>query len=441
LALCLLMVSGVSGRALADPEEGDCALDQVIVELKPGKKITQINDLYGAPATKAKKFKGDGNVYLLELPADNSGAEATAEKIRKKEKAKGVLHAEANHVIQSHEGLGRFRARGVSDVAPSPQEYAASALNLSTAHAISQGEGTTVAVLDTGVQFDHPALQANFAGVSRYDFVDDDADPSDHPVGLDANANGLDDELVGHGTHVAGIVHQVAPDAKIMPLRVLNTEGCGDVFHIAEAVSYAQNNGAHVINLSLGSLYRSKLLQEVIQDAIKSDVVVAAAAGNDDSYTQVFPAADSGGRAAADGIVAVTALDENEQKWVEKDEGGVIIGGANYGIWVDIAAPGDDIRSAFPVSKYAYWSGTSMATPFVAGQAALIRADDDSLDPVGVEEKIHCSARQLDLHDPVYGPLLGAGHADVGASLSLGACPGKKKAGGPTGSAHKMGGR
>jgi subtilisin family serine protease len=95
---------------------------------------------------------------------------------------------------------------------------------------------------------------------------------------------------------------------------------------------------------------------------------------------------------------------------------------ANYGSWVDIAAPGEGIRSAFPVSVYANWSGTSMATPFVSGQAALIHSVYGSLKPAGVEEKIRCSARSLLTTDPVYAAVLGAGRADVDDSLAPGDC-------------------
>ena len=95
---------------------------------------------------------------------------------------------------------------------------------------------------------------------------------------------------------------------------------------------------------------------------------------------------------------------------------------ANYGGWIDIAAPGENIRSAFPLSVYASWSGTSMATPFVSGQAALIHAVDASLDPADVEERIRCSARSLLLTDPIYATMLGKGQADAGASLAPGVC-------------------
>jgi thermitase len=323
-----------------------------------------------------------------------------------------LLYAEPNFFAQSPEGGGRHKAFGVSDVAPTSDEYAAQALRLEPAHSISQGEGTTVAVVDTGAQLDHPALSANFKRVNRYDFVGNDTDPSDRPVGKDADCDGDKDEMVGHGTHVAGIVDITAPEAKIMPLRVLDTEGYGNVFTIAKAVYFAEQNRADVINLSLGSPSRSKLLQEVIEDATANGVVVAAAAGNSNSLLAHYPAAGNGVAASADGLVAVTSVNMYEQKSYF----------ANYGTWVDIVAPGEGIRSAFPVSKYAYWSGTSMATPFVSGQAALIHAVYGSLDPAGVEEKIRSSARSLLATDPLYAAMLGAGRADVCNSLSAPDC-------------------
>jgi thermitase len=234
-----------------------------------------------------------------------------------------------------------------------------------------------------------------------------DRNPTERPVGLDEDGDGLKDELVGHGTHVAGIVDLVAPAAKIMPLKVLDSEGHGDIFTIAKAISYAKSKRANVINLSLGSSHRSAMLQEVIEDTIKNDVVVAAAAGNSNSSRPHYPAAENGNAASADGLVAVTAVDMYAKKSAY----------ANYGLWVDIAAPGNGIRSAFPVSMYANWSGTSMATPFISGQAALIHAVYSSLDPAYVERKVRNSAQSLTLQNPTYVAMLGTGEANACASL------------------------
>jgi subtilisin family serine protease len=409
LAFCLLILSGAASRAQADCGLGSFVPRQVIVKLNPilGATVGQINATYGS--TTLEPFPGSTNVYLLELPT-GSGVTDTVKQMVNDPR---LLYAEPNFFAQSPEGGARHRAWGDSDVAPTSQEYATQALGLVSAHAISQGKSTRVAVLDTGAQLDHPALKANFKDAWRYDFVEGDENPSDLPVGRDADCDGDKDEMVGHGTHVAGIVDITAPAAKIMPLRVLDTEGYGDVFTIAKAIYFAAHNRADVINLSLGSPSRSKLLQEVIKDTTTNGVLVAAAAGNSNSSVAHYPAAGNGVAASADGLVAVTSVNMYDQK---SDF-------ANYGTWVDIAAPGESIRSAFPVSKYAYWSGTSMATPFVSGQAALIHAVYGSLDPAGVENRIRGSARSLLATDPIYAAMLGAGRADVCASLSPDACP------------------
>jgi thermitase len=411
LALCLLMLLGVAGNAQADcAPPGPFVPSQVIVKLQRGATVEQINATYGS--TTLEQFHGSKNTYLLGLPAGSDVLE-TVKQIASDPR---LLYAEPNFFSQSPEqspkGGARHHAWGVSSVAPTSDDYAAKALGLKSAHDISQGEGTEIAVLDTGAQLDHPALTDNFEGVKRYDFVDNDKNPSERPVGKDADCDGEEDEMLGHGTHVSGIVDITAPAAKIMPLRVLDTEGYGNVFTIAKAVSFATNNGADVINLSLGSPSKSRLLQEVIKGATANGVLVAAAAGNSNSTVPQYPAAGDGLAASADGLVAVTSVSQYDKK---SDF-------ANYGTWVDIAAPGEGIRSAFPVSVYAYWSGTSMATPFVSGQAALIHAVYGSLKPAGVENKIRCSARSLITTDPVYAAFLGAGRADVDDSLASGKC-------------------
>jgi len=381
---------------------------QVIVKLDPtvGATVQKINSAYGT--TTLETFPGSTNIYLLRLPTSSS----VTETVNQMAKDLRLLYAEPNFFSQTPEGGARHNAWGASDVAPTSDEYAIKVLGLESAHKISRGEYTKVAVLDTGAQLDHPALIDNFEDAGRYDFVEDDRNPSDRPLGKDTDCDGDKDEMVGHGTHVAGIVDITAPAAKIMPLRVLDTEGYGNVFTIAKAVYFAQHNRADVINLSLGSPSRSKLLQQVIKDATANGVLVAAAAGNSNSLVAEYPAAGNGVAASADGLVAVTSVNMYDQK---SDF-------ANYGTWVDIAAPGESIRSAFPVSKYAYWSGTSMATPFVSGQGALIHAVYGKLDPAGVEKRIRCSAKSLLATDPVYAAMMGAGRDDVGASIPAGAC-------------------
>jgi thermitase len=410
LSLCLLaLLAAGSGQAHALGE--DYRTGQVIVKLNPiiGATIEEINAEYGS--TTLDGYFSNKDIYLLRTPS-NKDAETFAQDLANDVQNR-VLYAEPNFIAETAEGDARMRARGISASSVSPGQYPQKDLDknlgLSCAAGISQGGGIRVAVLDTGAQLDHPALETNFKDVKRYDFVDNDKNPSDRPVGLDDDGDGLEDQLVGHGTHVAGIVDLVAPAAKIMPLRVLNSEGYGDVFTVSKAISFAQHNGAHVINLSLGTARQSKLLRETVENATQNGVVVAASAGNSNTNVAHYPAAGNGIVASVDGLLAVTSVDIDQKKSRF----------ANYGSWVDIAAPGEDIRSAFPIDKYANWSGTSMSTPFVSGQAALIRNYYGSITPAGIEAKIRESARSLLLRDPVYGGMLGAGHAEVCASLQV----------------------
>jgi subtilisin family serine protease len=403
LTLCLLVLLGAAGSAQALVEGEDFETGQVVVKLNPtsGSTLEEINADYGF--TTLDKLPGSRGIYLLKEPAGSD----TEEVVRRLENDPRLVFAEPNFVAETYEGDSRHYAWGISITEGSSEQYSTAMLNLPCAAALSLGQNTTVAVLDTGAQLDHPDLDENFEGVARYDFVDNDRNPTERVVGLDEDGDGLKDELMGHGTHVAGIVDQVAPSAKIMPLRVLNSEGRGNAFTVAKAVSYAKSNRANVINLSLGSSSRSAALQEVIKDAIESGVVVAAAAGNSNSTVPHYPAAGNGTAAYADGLVAVTSVDMYDKK---SDF-------ANYGLWVDVAAPGNAIRSTFPISVYANWSGTSMATPFVSGQAALIHALYGSLNPAGVEKQIRNSAQPLTVNNPQYVGMLGAGRVDLCASL------------------------
>jgi thermitase len=423
LALCLLLLSGTADRAQALPAVGSFVPGEIIIKLTPDapidKSLTLIKNSYNAQVKESFLDSANTGIYLLEITDGSSTKDKLDEIIGAH---LGIIeYAEPNFFAEAPEAAARHRAFPTNDAVPTDDRYsqfpyAASALNLSSAHAISKGEGTTVAVVDTGAQLGHPALKANFNGVARRDFVDNDNDPSEPsfaPDGVSRN-----NEVVGHGTHVAGIVDLVAPEAKIMPLRVLDREGYGTSFHIAEAISFADSNGADVINLSLGmpdptllGLAPPKLLREKVVEAIRDGAVVVAAAGNYNNFVPTYPAARGTTADDRDGLLAVTSVNREERK---SDF-------ANWGSWVDIAAPGENILSTYPVSRYAYWSGTSMATPFVAGQAALIR-DVCSLDAAGVEVQIRRSARSLVGKDIKYGAMMGAGRTDVGTSLAT-TCP------------------
>ena len=268
-------------------------------------------------------------------------------------------------------------------------------LGLDEAHAIGRGAGVRVAILDTGIDRTHPALAGSIVG--GWDFVDEDPDPTDSADGIDDDGDGVVDEALGHGTHVAGIVHLTAPGAELLVARVLSSEGHGDMIDVARAIRWAVAHGARVINLSLGSLTRSDAVQLALAEAADVGVVCVAAAGNSGSNTPVeFPASSRF-------TVAVAALDVQ----------GLPAAFTSYGDFVEISAPGTAIRSTFTGGGYALWSGTSMAAPFVSGGFALLIPLHPEWSEKRLEDRLRATARTIDL----YQGLLGAGALDLGAAL------------------------
>jgi thermitase len=214
--------------------------------------------------------------------------------------------------------------------------------------------GQEIAVLDTGVDYNHPDLDGKV--IRGYDFVQNDNYP------MDQN---------GHGTHVAGIaaaetnnatgIAGMAPNTKILAVRVLDANGSGSLADIADGIRYAADSGAEVINLSLGCNCDTQTLENAVNYAYNKGSVIVAAAGNDGVSTTFEPASYSV-------VIAVGAVDSNNQK----------ASFSNWGTWVDVMAPGVDIASTYPNNGYVYLSGTSMASPYVAGQAALLKGQGKS---------------------------------------------------------------
>jgi subtilisin family serine protease len=317
------------------------------------------------------------------------GAAATHDVIDALALEPAVLNAEANAIHSAPEAR-RNTAWAIGTPAAYTAQWAPQALHLEQAHALSRGAGVRVAVLDSGIDAAHPA----FAGrlVPGYDFVDGDVDPSE--VFAPGSVS------FGHGTHVAGLVALAAPAARIMPLRVLDAQGQGNAWVLAEAMLHAvdpdrnpaTDDGAQVINLSLGSTNRTDLFNAIAQlsacslpaptdpentftdpgynadrqrcDAFGGAVVIAAAGNDASKQVKQYPAAEG-----AYGLLPVTASNAQRQ----------LAPFANFGSWVDVAAPGDGITSAMVGGGWATWSGTSMAAPLAAGVAALLKSSEPKL--------------------------------------------------------------
>jgi len=270
------------------------------------------------------------------------------------------------------------------------EQWALDMAHADQAWAISAGSSRViVAVIDTGIGEDHEDLRANMwvnSGEKADNGVDDDNNGYiDDISGWDfhGNDNNPDDETgaqnPGHGTHCSGIIGAVcgnnhgicgiSPHVSLMPLRFLGKDGSGDLFASTQAIEYAVKNGAHIISASWGAVIPESTAQPII-DAIKKaeekGVIFVAAAANDgksNDHVDVYPA-----NTQTPNMISVAASNSSDQKpaW------------SNFGRKVDIAAPGENIISTIP-GGYKKLSGTSMATPFVAGLVALMKSIDLSL--------------------------------------------------------------
>ena len=204
-----------------------------------------------------------------------------------------------------------------------------------------------VAILDTGVDLSHPDLQGKV--VASVNFSD----------------SSTVNDLNGHGTHLAGIVGAATNNSQgvaglgynttVMNVKVMGDNGTGGYSWVAQGVVWAADHGAKVINMSLGAEFGSSTLEDAINYAWGKGVVVVAAAGNNASSTPFYPA-------AYPNVIAVASTDYNDH----------LVSSSDYGDWVDVAAPGASIWSTLPNDRYDSRSGTSMASPHVAGLAGLV---------------------------------------------------------------------
>lgn len=227
-----------------------------------------------------------------------------------------------------------------------------------------------IAILDTGIDQNHEDLSGKILANKNF-----------------TRSSTVDDKY-GHGTHVAGIAAAATNNAKgvagvgfnssLMNVKVLGDNGSGFLSWVASGITYAADNGAKVINMSLGSTSSASTLENAVNYAWGKGVVIVAAAGNNNTSTLFYPAAYTN-------VIAVAATDSNDSK----------ASFSNYGSWVDIAAPGKDIFSTMPnhsnrigIKNYGYLSGTSMASPYVAGVAALVAAKFPALTNTDIRNKI-----------------------------------------------------
>jgi hypothetical protein len=216
------------------------------------------------------------------------------------------------------------------------------------------GRNVIVAVVDTGLDLSHPVLSGHLTPPGTwYDFLGKDTDPSDVPTASNA--------LYGHGTAVADLILQVAPEARILPVRALNADGEGTVADLAAGIDWAVRQGAQVINVSAVSSVDNDLTQAIARAADRG-VYVTLAAGNEGDKKVSFPARNTT-KASRLGQYAINAGAVNSDA--------TLASWSNYGNALELTAPGVDLATALPGGNYALVSGTSFATPVLSGALAL----------------------------------------------------------------------
>lgn len=359
--------------------------NRVVIKYKNGSSDSAIRSLHQRFALSTVRDVSALGMGVLGLPAN-----LTAEKaIAKLQGHPAVDFVEPDYVFtlpkqRQVAAVRKLKGIGLADGSLLSDEWGMRKIGMPAVWPVNGGSASViVAVVDTGVDLVHPDLKhALVPGTSV----------------LPGATSPQDDH--GHGTHVSGVIvgqvndgtgiGGIAPNCKLMPVKVLNGEGKGDTGDIVAGLIWAVNNGAKVINMSLGGTGGSRALMAAVQYAQSRDVVLVAAMGNESANSQEYPA-------GYPGVIAVGATDERDQ---QSDF-------SNFGSWISISAPGSDILSSLPTSPayvsreegkdlgYDRMDGTSMAAPFVAGVAALIRSAEPRLTAAQVKQRMEKTSDDL----------------------------------------------
>ncbi|MDJ0517767.1 MAG: S8 family peptidase [Trichodesmium sp. MO_231.B1] len=404
LFVCLFLIglgwalsnfSGLANKGVYDSIVLDFREDIGVTKIV--NQIRTISDEYQVTPRLNSEFSISDNVYIVK------GDRQLLKNLRSS-LGKYTEYIEPNYVY-SADAIIFENGDGVPNDPMYGKQWNLRSINVESAWNETKGDGITVAVIDTGVSKVPDLQKTKF--VPGYDFV------NDRTLATDDN---------GHGTHVAGTIAQatnnnygvagIAYEASIMPLKVLAASGGGTVSDIAESIKFAADNGADIINMSLGGGGESQIMKEAINYAHNKGVVVIAAAGNANQNSASYPA-------RYPHVVGVSATDPAGEKAPY----------SNFGAGVDISAPGgstkgqneaggilqETINPENGKSVFASFQGTSMASPHVAGVAALVKASGIE-DPEEITNILKKSARAVK-EDPLNH--FGAGQLDAAAAVKL----------------------
>ncbi len=406
---------------------------ELIVRLNPNSTDTQLS--------KFCKILGAESVKPIFSPDTAAGKDPTLSHIYQIRFPKGIASEQLQHKFLEQpfvnevelNRLNRFCSETTPNDARFSEQWNLTSMNMANAWELERGEpSVVVAVVDSGIQIDHPDIEnqlwhnsneipSNGIDDDRNGYVDDIIgwDFSDAPTlnghGDWVNRDNQPYDETGHGTQVSGIIAAetdngigtagIAPNCRIMTLRAGFRIGGGSFLQnddVAAAIVYAADNGADVINLSLGDTVNAFLIRDAVEYAYNRGCLLIAAAGNSSDPYSLFPA-------ALPNVISVAALDRDWQ-----------LGGSNFGSSIDIAAPGEDILTTdlfvngmLEDDGYGYKSGTSMAAAHVSGVAALLFSANPSCSNLQVQQWLTHTTRQLRIPQ-----LVGAGLIDAYAALT-----------------------
>ncbi|MBI5700086.1 S8 family serine peptidase [Candidatus Saganbacteria bacterium] len=346
-----------------------------------------IKDILPVSAAEKARPHDLSRIYQIKFPADVDVEQA----VREYQKDPAIEFAEPNYI---------YRAQ----VEPNDPRYGSQwnfpKIDAPAGWDITTGEGSSVkiAILDTGIDYTHEDLGSKVD--LGYDFVNDDNNP-------------IDDN--GHGTHVSGIASAVTNNgigvagtswsARLLAVKVLDSGGGGTSLGIANGLNYCLGRGVQIINMSFGDSMSSSTIKAATDNANAAGILLVAAAGNNDSSEPFYPA-------AYDYIISVAATDQNDLRSVWGTGSA-----SNYGTTVDVCAPGTTILSTYLSNFYLNKNGTSMASPHVAGLAALVLARNPAFSSTQIRSRIINNCDNIDALNPGYAGLLGAGRINVAKAL------------------------
>ncbi|MCC6677929.1 MAG: S8 family serine peptidase [Phycisphaerales bacterium] len=380
-AMATMMAPALPARA-SDP--GDEVPAQIVLRLLPGHDIA---DIINPERMVVRATFPPRSLYVVQaLPGYDDDMDALVDQLRSDGRVSGCEKHLFNGVTEG--STQSFFVR-----VPPPPDYtdqpAARKLGLPQVHEYTTGAGVTVAVLDTGLS-PHSYLAGHT--VPGYDWLTGGPDTSDLADGIDQDGDGAADEMAGHGTFVAGVIHTTAPGAMLMPIRVLDSDGLGTSFALAAGIYHAIDHGARVINISLSSPEESFAVSEAVAEAISRGVVVVAAVGNEARGRSTYPAATTG-------VIGVAAIDLADR----------LLPTSDHGDHVSVCAPGQGILSVLPGEEHATATGTSFAAAFVSGITAMTVSKHPQWSPAAVRSGLMAQAVNIDALNPGFELELGAG--------------------------------